>query len=478
MVKRSRSRSRGRSRTKRNTSAYRTPQSIKRIKRGKSSSSRGGSYDSMVSALADVASGNYIGAAINGGYAASQFSRSRSKPKGRVGGYNMDVHNAGTAKSKKLGVKKTKVNGKYTEYGIAKLGITLATESRKTVQADEACAIGHTSMPGKITGINLWRALLKRFMLELKVVVKDYGIIMLQLGFVTGDIIRINRYPSGLADTTTSDTYTIDANDTLDEVAANLAAIYDDISIVDDKFDSMELLPQPTSRFPGINLNMVGLSVSVYTKSILKVQNVTVEVSTDNEADDINAVPLKGKLFGCKGNNFQMKSNRSLLSGLYNTFNEEALFGAFSKQNASIIGGTSVGYYGAAAGPANSDQTTFYKPAEIPKDWEIARCKTMGNVNIPPGGIKSSVLTKTFTMSFDYLARLLYGTTNLHNDRITYNDHQGFTNVMYLEKIIGKAYTASNKITLWTELEFRQSVLVHGGQSKWTLPITYQTDYT
>jgi len=172
-----------------------------------------------------------------------------------------------------------------------------------------------------------------------------------------------------------------------------------------------------------------------------------------------------------------MKSNRQLLNGLYNTFNEEAIFEGFSKQNSSMFGGTSVGYYAAGSGPTNSTETTFFKPAEIPKPWEVEKCKTIGNIDIPPGGIKTSVLTKTFTMSFDYLARLLYGSTNLFNDRIVYNDHQGYTNVMYLEKVIGKAYTASNKITLWTELEFRQSVLVHGGQSKWTMPITYQTDY-
>jgi len=49
--------------------------------------------------------------------------------------------------------------------------------------------------------------------------------------------------------------------------------------------------------------------------------------------------------------------------------------------------------------------------------------------------------------------------------------------VVYLEKMVGRAPTADNAVKVWVELEFRQSVLIHGPAHNFTMPITYQVDF-
>lgn len=360
---------------------------------------------------------------------------------------------------------------------IAKKGITLQYEKRKTITGEEAIAVGHTSMPPKVCAINLWRALIKYLMINLKVQIKDYGNALVPDGFVSGDIIRLNTYVSDNASSVTATDTTINANSTYDGLAATLAAAFGGGTGYEAiRFDSIELLPLSTSRFTGINLNLVNSKIIVETKSTLKIQNVTTEVSTDNEADDVNAVPLDGKIFHCKGNNFVKKANNAMLPGLFSTDNEEAIYAGYTKQQSQIIGGQSVGFYGPVSAN-NNDQTTFFKPSEPPKHWEIQNCLGEGKLLVEPGSIKTSVLTQQYTMSLTYYFQLLYGFLASKNGQTVFNEKLGKTNVMYLEKTVGKAATESNMIKLWVELDFKQTCLITNKMDTYTLPIQYQADY-
>jgi len=405
--------------------------------------------------------------------AATAGTQTRSRKGSRTSGYLGGKVGRGKRNNYRTRGKK----GKLTEYGIARSGITLNYESRKEVSAKEALAIGHTTMPGKVCLINVFRALIKRFMLEMKLVIKDYGTNLVGIGFVVGDIIRINRYAQGNSSTIVGDVFTIANTWTFDTIAALMFDFYDGtFPLSDDRWDSIEFLPQSTSRFSGINLNLVSAKVTVHTKSALKIQNITTEVAADNEADDVNAVVLSGKTYQCKGNNFVKKSNSVLLNGLFSTFNEEALFLAFDKQDGSVIGGTDVPYYH-GNGTSNNVNTTFFKPAEPPKFWEIQNCKSTGKITVAPGAIKTSVLTSSYSMSLQFYLNMLLGNRQVAPDLLVYNEKQGKTNVMYLEKVVGRTSTDTNDIKLWTELDFKQSVVVNTSLSRYSLPIQFQTNY-
>lgn len=478
----SRSRSRGRQLVRsRSGSAYRTPQSnkIKRVKRGMSVSSAASSAIDALVSLADIASSSSpveagVKTVVHGARIASKVAKASQNGGSRITKYGVGRF-AGFSRTRRLN-KRVKVKGKYTAFGIAKDGITLNFEKRTTKQANEAIVVGHTSMPGKVCAINLWRALVKRMMIALNVQVVDYGIRLQNIGFIAGDLFVINRYIGGQINTTTSDTFTVTANMTIDGLAYLMAIFYDDdTQLSDDRLDTFVFSPLSTSRYTGIVLNLVGMKVSVHTKSVLKVQNTTSEVSTDNEADDINAVPLTGKSYLCKGNNFVKKQNNQLLNGAFTQFNEECLFASYDKQNPTIAGSTDLGFYDAVV-PGRNTESTFFKPAEPPKFWEIQNCRRSGKISLSPGGIKTSVITSSYTMTVQSYFSLLYGMNNTNNNFLVYNEKQGFSKYMYFEKAIGKAATAQNSITLWMDLDFKQSVKVHGQAPRYTAPIQYQQD--
>jgi len=118
---------------------------------------------------------------------------------------------------------------------------------------------------------------------------------------------------------------------TYDQLCALIAAQYDDATgLFDERWESMEIIPSGSSKIPATNMELNNLKVTVFSKSVLKLQNITSDTLVDNEADDITRVPLTGKIFGCQGNNFVKKSNGAMLTGLFNTADEDCLFGACS----------------------------------------------------------------------------------------------------------------------------------------------------
>lgn len=438
-------------------------------------------FGTAVNAAAGAASisNPYLGLGIEaaGGVGEAAYDYLTSVPRKSYGG-GAPYGGVGYAKPKGFFKKKGKKNPSIAQ--IQKRGITLSFENRKiaTVTDAEAVAVGHTSMPGKICAINMWRALLKYTLTKMSCYVKDYGNLMTNEGFVAGDVFRINRYANGTTTTISSENITVAATTTYDRICADLAATFDDNpNLTDDRLDSIEFVPFTGSKYSAVNLDIQSIKISVFTKSILKIQNTTVEVSTDNQADDVNRVPLVGKIYGVRGNNFLRKSNTALLSGLYSANNEEAIFAGWTKAVSNVLTLTSVGYYEASAGPANNNQTTFFKPSEPPRQYELQNCVSMSNINVSPGEIKSSTLVQKYTFGLQYYFNLLYSTRNTDNNLLVYNPKQGKTNVMYLEKVVGRAATTQNAVTLWTELEFRQSVLCHGVGIDMTLPIQYQADF-
>lgn len=378
--------------------------------------------------------------------------------------------------------KPQKVMGKWTAHGIQQQGVTLRYESRKSVAGAEAVAIGHTSMPGQVCCINFWRALVKYMMVRLGCQIKDYGNIMVNEGFVAGDVIQFNFFGSDPASMSVSNiSQTVAADTTYDKIAANFASHFDGFDLIGERPDSFVFVPAATSKYSAINLQLNTCKISITVSSKLTLQNVTTEDAQDDEADDINAVPLVGRIYKTQGNNLLRKSNRKTLPGLFYGYGDDCLFEAYTKQAGSIVGGTSVHYYDNAAGPANNDQTVFFKPAEPPRDFDVRYLIGSAPAALQPGEIKSCDLYNTFEVSVTRYWEMLY-THRTHKQGTTqpwYNKELGTCQTLVLEKAVGRKPLADgvNDIKLWVQLQYTQSVLVHGKNSTYTLPIQFQTDY-
>lgn len=406
-----------------------------------------------------------------------------SRRKTAIKGFSGTGSLAGKIPRGKTSSKKQKRGGRWTNYGIEKNGITLATEHRgeATLPNAESVMIGHTSMPSKFCAINMWRSILKYTLFKMGCEVRDFGKVCLYNGFRLGDKFIYYYYNSSFDQVLLNKTYEITATSTFDAIAATFAAYLDDeLSSFDDRIDSFVFIPNESNvnSWSWCKVDLTQLKVAVHTKSSLKIQNVTVENSVDNEADDVTRVPLQGMLYECKGNNFMLKANSKLLPGFYDPNNEHTLFEGYTKSDASIFGGTSVAFYDRKSGspPGDNEQTQFYKKSEMPKPWEVANCRRSIKFYVPAGGIRTSVIEKTFEMKLQSYYTLLYTYASTLNAAQQYNEKQGMTKAIFLEKVVGKRPTEANAIKLWTETEFRQSTLVFGGPSRYTLPITYQED--
>lgn len=415
--------------------------------------------------------------------------KARVKKEGPTKGYSGMTKYAGSIKKGKKFSKKVSKNGKLTEYGIASKGIQTHFEFRKVMTGSnvEGVFIGHTSLPGKQSGINFWRAIVKYLMVKLGIEVRDYGKLLFAYGFGNFDVISVGWYELVGQAQPYAQNITIGAATTFDQVAAELANAFatssDLFNSSTPRLDFISYIPVntpnpvPTARLAANFINLNCAKIACSTTSKLKIQNVTVETSTDNEADDVTRVPLQGRTYNCKGNNVEFKSNRNCLPGFFDGTDEVALCQTFTRANPSVIGGNVQNFYASGSGPTANLETPYYKTSEMPQAWELTNCNRTGKFNIQPGDIKVSTLHNNFTVSINYLFRLLYQSRMGKTATLGYNPKAGKTTALYLEKVVGKAPTINNSITLWTELEFKQSMCVIGNLNTYTIPITYQVDF-
>jgi len=437
----------------------------------------------------DAAVGYAVGGkagAISGAIQSLGAQAGMTKAGGKVG-----VSSSARAKKyrKRKGrkAKRTKRKNKNpTLSTIIKKGISVCYEKRKTVSTNsaEAMVIGHTNFSGKFLAMNFWRAIIKYALVKSNLFIKDYGAVMTSIGFVPGDVIRLNWFNTSSSTSVSSYNLTIAATTTFDRLAYEFANIWANSTTDDrqgERLDSIQIVPyvgtsfanQSTVTANNVELNTVKITMA--TTSLLKIQNVTQELSNDNETVDITRVPLTGKLFTVKGNNIVKKSNGIMIPGLFDSANDDALYAAWSKQTPTS--GHQLDFYGDTAG-GNSTETTFTKPAEVPRKSDFVNCISEKYCTVQPGEISYSKNVGFFTMGVNYLFKLLYTSGQVERAKLNYDGRLGMTKAFYLEKLIGrKPVGGTNDIKLWVELEVKQSALVHGPYGMFTLPINYQMDY-
>jgi len=366
---------------------------------------------------------------------------------------------------------------------LQKKGISVSYEKRKAAKTagSEALFVGHTSMPSKLCAINMWRAIFKYFFLKAGIYLKDYGSLLTDIGLKVGDIIRVNYYTSSTATAVTAVSHTITATNTFDYISYTFCNYYagkDVQDVVADRLDSVEYIPYEGTTFATAstmartNVEINNLKITVSTASLLKIQNVTVEVAADNEADDVNRVPLVGKTFVTKGNNVMKKINSAIIPGFFATNNDDAIYSGWTRQVAAVS--NDFEFYD----QTTIAQTVFTKPAEIPKKHEFANCESEAFCKVGPGDIVASNLKAYYTFGVNWYFKLLYGAGSTKVGQMVYDSRLGKTKGFYLEKLVGRsAVEGTNDISLLVELEVKQSCMVHGPYGQYTVPIQYQIDY-
>lgn len=192
-------------------------------------------------------------------------------------------------------------------------------------------------------------------------------------------------------------------------------------------------------------LNLQDASMSLMTKSSLKMQNRSVNATDDDESDDVNNVPLHGKAYEGRGNGLVPRDYSSIAVPCGSDF--------------------AWGLYAAGSVAANSPL------AEPPEVYHFQYAKTAGKVSIQPGRIKTSVLNGTLNISLDRFFRLAYSLfTSSVSDTNQYHS-LGKVRLFSLERVIAPfAGEVTPAIELAVEHDFKGWLTVSTKRGKYTAP--------
>jgi len=148
------------------------------------------------------------------------------------------------------------------------------------------------------------------------------------------------------------------------------------------RFIRMEFQPGLTvnaaeTRMPWKLIRLEYASISIDCKSALKIQNRSVTVASDNEANDIDNVPLVGRSYEGNGMGPVFRKSKFLANttGVENNY-------SFASDKYAVIDGTE--YLGADA---------IRELSEPPLPMQLYSCTASGKVRMQPGDVKTSLIT-------------------------------------------------------------------------------------
>lgn len=202
--------------------------------------------------------------------------------------------------------------------------------------------------------------------------------------FGAGDAFSLRYYTDAQTTTLSSNTFTIGAGATFKSVADGLAnqifsgVIYNQIQPVDLRYQTASAEYQPA------RLDLRYTYFSIYMKSSMKIQNRTINATGNDEADDVDNVPLYGKSIGGNGTGCQM------------------LFSNTAATPAQIVCDLANG---------TIDRTTLGNNLKEPLSGVFFPKSTkQGKIKLDPGEIKTHVLTFRKNITLQTLFRLFWRT--------------------------------------------------------------------
>lgn len=327
----------------------------------------------------------------------SRRSRSKSRSRSRVsfastvaGGSNASGILGGKTFGKTRSVKKRKgykAQAKGACIQVKQASSVISTGSIDTV------FLGHATCPGATIKQMIGLAIIKKLMVAIGVNTQAYdeALVGPPFGLTIGDQIQVafKNFPDlGSA----SISWTVAA--ATDSMATFGAWFTDPVRpwnfLVGDNapfvFEYIRFIPSATSILASRIVRLEEASVTIHVKSALKVQNRTVSVAADNSSEDVNSMPLEGKVYSGYGNAAMWKSN--------------------FRPSQTLVGDNTWGII-AYTPPAYSPSTTPTGMNEPPEGIEFKRVTRQGKFVVGPGQIKTSVLTHNFTMKLEKLMGLL-----------------------------------------------------------------------
>lgn len=261
-----------------------------------------------------------------------------------------------------------------------KWGVTKTFESGSVKKADEVMYLGHTTHPAIEMRKMMWKSVFKALFKKMGYDVTDPATEL--PGAVTNDTIYIDYIikpgfvPQNVNVIRSVCAMSIEA---LGEYFGGLNTNFNNQEN-DTDFVAVRFQPGTNSLYPSTNIRLEKSIVKVYVKSSLKIQNRSVTKAADNEADDVDNVPLYGR-------GYQGTGTCPRLIKPYNSAVTSGIEFLPSHTTGVIYSGT-----------VTED---FLKEPLFGNEWK--NVKKMGKLHLDPGVIKTSVLTYYKTKYFNVM---------------------------------------------------------------------------
>lgn len=461
------SNNRGRSYTRK----YRTPPTpgstvVKKKRPNGLSSSR--SVSSVVNTLANLAAISSPSAAkiVRGVRAARSLTTSARKLfTGRGQQTSVVRRSTGVGFYKSGGKFKGKISNRTQMDRCADNGFVQKLEYTNTLNTNRQVAyVAHSTMPAQLVARVVFKAMLKKLFnlagynlrSEDQIILRDSqrsGYIRLFYKFRDGDaenfleLIVLSDFLGSTIETLV-DTLILDLNSL---ITTNPNQAFQMLRIV--YYIDYRYLPTDLPKFETKSeMDLLASTLTVFSKSRLKIQNRTVNSAGNNEADDVDNVPLYGKMF-------EYRTNSSIYRDYY------------KPTGATTSRLTTSPLTGCLPAPS-SEEPAFEKwYVEVPLSSQIIGCYSTQSAKIEPGQIKTSVMYDKVTMSFNNFFQKVIRVGDLQRGDGRFSQYWiGKTKLIGLEKMVNAVATADNEIRLASEHQIDLGCMFNVRKIKHTAP--------
>jgi len=296
---------------------------------------------------------------------------------------------------------------------MSQLGVYYTQEASQVQTSDDCAYIGHSTCVINTYKLLFCLGLLKTMLIEMNAPVDDLSRVMTDYGFVAGDqFVLVYRRDVETSTPVLTGSWTVAAQ-SITGVATAMSSIFD--SWTDNQFQLVEFrfVPINIASFSRMSINLKNAHVEFDVKSSLKIQNRTVDVTTDDTSENVNNVPLNGKKYEGKGNGTTFTANYDITKALVGDYNT----GVISK-DATLQG--------------------LLEPAFGHMFKDVTR---EGKIRMDPGDLQTSVLTEHKKYSVNSLILKLWPNVNTPS-RIDMGQFRFFG----LEKMIGGLSTEKIRV--------------------------------
>lgn len=259
-------------------------------------------------------------------------------------------------------------------------GITATYETGNVLGNQDIVYIGHITGPTNQILLIAMQSMVKLLLTKMNIRINNLFDLMSSVKFAVGDIFRVTYHINSTTSATTNFQVIIAVPTSFAGLSLDLKNLLQGITSIDWVPRSFEYIPIG-SQLQAASISLEALMFHYDIKSTLKIQNRSINTAGNDEADEVDNVPLYGKSIGGKGTGVVARYPNST-------------------SPANVVGDITSGLISNVSLDDNAKEPL--------SGYFFPKSSQQGKVHLDPGALKTSVLTTKRSIGLKYLLRMNY----------------------------------------------------------------------